>query len=357
MRRTIITVSAFTAIGICFLIAEILSAVYRPSAYVSADIFGNHFRNQPQPEYFLLSYSGNLFYDLTPNQSGRTKYLSNPPYHWRVNSLSLRTEREIPKQSKAYRILLIGDSQVFGLVSEKETLSKQLELFLAHDTPVPIEVLNGGVPGYGTIEGYWKLSRLLDEIDVDMVIASTYLSNNLVPNQGNDLLHTFRATRQNSRGKPQSVRIRDENYSLLRQLFVDHSHFYGVLSGWKRRFQGNGKSYGELVKEYDRSKDARLPLAWQQTRMWLKKMDALAQSKGQARFLVLHLPHIEDIRNGDDSAIEELKKSNLPLVSAFDALAAQDTDSLTLDFDYHYNGSALRLIAYAVAESDLIEIK
>lgn len=60
---------------------------------------------------------------------------------------------EIPKPAGARRVLVLGDSVAWGAgVREEETFSRQLEAMLRGELACPVDVVNAGVSGYGSIE-------------------------------------------------------------------------------------------------------------------------------------------------------------------------------------------------------------
>ena len=104
----------------------------------------------------------------------------------RINARGLR-DREIgyDNPSDAYRILVLGDSFAEGLqVTLEETFVKQLETRLA-DGDRPVEVINGGVSGWGTdqeaiffaVEGF----RYQPELVLLLVFARNDIVNNYGP--------------------------------------------------------------------------------------------------------------------------------------------------------------------------------
>lgn len=70
------------------------------------------------------------------------------------------------RDRSALRILALGDSQTFGFgVRDGETYAAVLERLLRERTGRPVEVLNAGVPGYGTADqrnflvSRWEIGR------------------------------------------------------------------------------------------------------------------------------------------------------------------------------------------------------
>jgi GDSL-like Lipase/Acylhydrolase family len=106
-----------------------------------------------------------------------------------INSLGLR-DREVDTRSATaeFRILLLGDSVVFGLgVADDETIPQQLEHQLNHLAEIGIAedntiylVLNMGVPSYNTEQQLIQLETLGLALDPD-VVALMFSSNDLQP--------------------------------------------------------------------------------------------------------------------------------------------------------------------------------
>jgi lysophospholipase L1-like esterase len=131
--------------------------------------------------WFHIPDSGGLWY------SEYGEYQANV----RINARGLR-DREIgyDNPQNAYRILVLGDSYAEGLhVAQEETFPKQLETRLA-DPGHPVEVINGGVSGWGTdqeaifyaIEGF--------RYEPDLVLLLLFIRNDVLNNY--DPLETAR---------------------------------------------------------------------------------------------------------------------------------------------------------------------
>lgn len=97
-----------------------------------------------------------------------------------TNSLGLRDE-EIPdpKPTGEYRVLLLGDSSIFGHgVTLPETFVKQLEARLQAAFPKrAIRVVNGGISGYSSFQGRVWFHELGPKVQPDLVIAAYYFSD------------------------------------------------------------------------------------------------------------------------------------------------------------------------------------
>lgn len=119
------------------------------------------------------------------------KLAKNFEYEWehpefkmlvKTNSLGLREDREFGDK-QALRILVLGDSFVFGLgVQRSETFEAVLEQRLSTQLGQAVEVINAGVPGYGTCHERLVLEDLLPKLQPDLVLLCFYAGNDLVDN-------------------------------------------------------------------------------------------------------------------------------------------------------------------------------
>jgi len=142
------------------------------------------------PEYLTAPHPRGMYineptrgYALTPNfraplQSAEFKTSVA------INSLGLR-ERELgPKPPGAYRILVLGDSFVFGQgVDAESTFPHLLESELTLRVPeVAWQVINAGVPGYGTDQQVAFLEELGWSLEPDLVIVALFAGNDVYDN-------------------------------------------------------------------------------------------------------------------------------------------------------------------------------
>jgi hypothetical protein len=76
-----------------------------------------------------------------------------------INSMGLRGSDIAPRKSRP-RVLMLGDSMVYGHgVSDEETLPAQLQALL-EGSRTPMEVINGGVSGFGIDQEFKLLGRM-----------------------------------------------------------------------------------------------------------------------------------------------------------------------------------------------------
>lgn len=100
----------------------------------------------------------------------------------RTNEWGLRSPPLGERDSALVRILVIGDSFVFGWgVAEAEAFPRRLEALLRARHPSRrIEVVNAGIPGYSLWQQRALLERLTVSFRVDAVISTFSLSNDVV---------------------------------------------------------------------------------------------------------------------------------------------------------------------------------
>jgi hypothetical protein len=84
--------------------------------------------------------------------------------------------------SAVTRLLVLGDSFAFGWgVTADEAFPRRLEALLRERLPGRrVEVIDGGVPGYSPYQEKALLLRLVDSCDVDAVVSTFSLANDMV---------------------------------------------------------------------------------------------------------------------------------------------------------------------------------
>jgi lysophospholipase L1-like esterase len=108
----------------------------------------------------------------------------------RANRLGLRDREPSPKPPGTFRALGLGDSFAFGWgVPLEASFLKRLEVLLDLSRPgVPHEVVNAGIPGYGTWEALQLLRSVGPVYEPDLVVLAFY--------EGNDYLNNGAAPRR-----------------------------------------------------------------------------------------------------------------------------------------------------------------
>jgi hypothetical protein len=98
-----------------------------------------------------------------------------------LNSLGLRGPEIGPPRTGEKRILVLGDSHVFGLgVKADETLSAALERQLRAQLGIPVVCANGGIPGNGTVELLRDLKRHQPAFQPDLTVLGVHLGTDFL---------------------------------------------------------------------------------------------------------------------------------------------------------------------------------
>jgi lysophospholipase L1-like esterase len=95
----------------------------------------------------------------------------------RINGAGLRGEEVRPEGTFDKRILVLGDSLVFGHgVGDADSFPARLEAIF-RERGQRVEVLNGGVPGYGTDQSYQSFALRLRRLKPDLLIFAIYVND------------------------------------------------------------------------------------------------------------------------------------------------------------------------------------
>lgn len=117
------------------------------------------------------------FYRLRPGYEGQL-VVAGRRTRVHTNSLGLRGPEPSPRPPAGGRVLVLGDSFPFGFgVAEDETLAARLAPRLGERLGVEVEVLDGGVPGYGPALQRELFARLDPELAPDAVVSCVFLGN------------------------------------------------------------------------------------------------------------------------------------------------------------------------------------
>jgi hypothetical protein len=92
-------------------------------------------------------------------------------YEIHTNSLGLRDNPVLPKSDDVFRIFSMGDSYSFGSgVSLEETYHKVLERLGNDPEGHLLDVVNGGVRGYGTVQELGMYKQLEEDVNPDLIL-------------------------------------------------------------------------------------------------------------------------------------------------------------------------------------------
>ena len=124
---------------------------------------------------FRLSENTDLVFELIPGAE-RELTSGKKEVRYVINSHGFRdVEFSVRKDPGVFRILVLGDSMIFGpAVSLEDTLAKQLGEILNSETggTPHFEVLNLGVSGYNTYQEWALLENRGSQYDPDLVVVA-----------------------------------------------------------------------------------------------------------------------------------------------------------------------------------------
>lgn len=130
----------------------------------------------------VIHYDSLLGWSLAPNSmlisDDRGRGLH---YRMDINSMGLREDEvAIPKPKGRKRVLILGDSFVFGSgVDAKERFSDLLK----QELPGDVDVVNAGVPGWGNDQELLFYERDLRTLEPDIVVLEFTANNDVVNNE------------------------------------------------------------------------------------------------------------------------------------------------------------------------------
>ncbi|MCA8973923.1 MAG: hypothetical protein KDC98_04340, partial [Planctomycetes bacterium] len=138
---------------------------------------------QLPPQLGLFEQTG-LFVEMedgstsfTPGYQGVLKAGEELTATVRINALGMRGEDLAPRRPGERRVLMVGDSLVFGYgVEQDDTLPAALGRALGG----AVVVGNGGVPGLGTRATAARLENLAPRFDADAFVFCSFLGNDAV---------------------------------------------------------------------------------------------------------------------------------------------------------------------------------
>lgn len=140
------------------------------------------------PQYVdsVIRYDPVLWWSLKPN----ARLVSNDPDrgfhgHIQTNSLGLREREVAAKKRGVRRILVIGDSAVFGSGLEAEDRFSDV---LGRALADRVEVINAGIPGWGNDQELLFYEHTLRLLEPDVVVLTITAYNDVVNNALDDAL-------------------------------------------------------------------------------------------------------------------------------------------------------------------------
>jgi lysophospholipase L1-like esterase len=248
-----------------------------------------------------------------------------------INSKGLRDrEVEVPKPAATKRILMLGDSIVFGWgVAQNETMSVKLEEELKRGGEVafggPVEVINAGVGNYNTaMEVAYFLEHGVTYAP-DIVVLN-YFINDAEP----------------------TPTYRDVSW------LARHSYAYAVVGGawdgFKRRIEGAPDWRAYYAGLYDDNAPG-----WQKTREAIAELAAYCNNRG-IRLIMTNIPELRELKDYPFKAVQERLKTvaiadGVEYLDFLPAVDAEAPESLWVTApDPHPNARAHALMARSLAD-------
>jgi hypothetical protein len=209
-----------------------------------------------------------------------------------INSRGLRDREITPTRSPGtVRILVVGDSFTYGSgVAAEQTYPKRIERLLAERPGPRVEVINAGVPGYGTFHAAAFLRAEGWSYEPDLLVLQMFPDNDLDDNLEpfgravvDGELHARAARPAGPAWRRQlqaAVRARSHAYRLL----GDRYHLLRIRLGLE-------PSHAAALGVYARQPTERTTAGWDATRRYLGDIVAMARQRG-VPVVVVHAPRL-----------------------------------------------------------------
>jgi lysophospholipase L1-like esterase len=256
----------------------------------------------------------------------RDPYGTLPPgarMTYELNSLGLRGPEPGPRPD----VLFLGDSFTFGMgVALENTFVSRVAGALDARLPGAPQVVNAGVPGYGSVQEAARLPSLLADMRPRLVVV-VFVPNDPIP-------------------LPECVAEGDR---LIAAESRSSSRLVRLLSSFSERADAERETQAWYASYYFGGRRAR----WDAARRALLEMKRLSEASG-ARFAVVLFPLLQQLEKRPYAAIHEAvaaacREIDAPLLDLTDALAREPTRSLIVHpRDDHPNARAHAIAADAI---------
>jgi len=353
---------------------EIVFGLVAMSMAVVVGLIASEFATRLFKPQLLFRYPKGMYeghptrgYRLAPNFRGE---MSTPEYRTAIvtNSLGMREDRNVtPAHPGVFRVLAIGDSFTMGVGVERDETFLALAERALQARGVRVEILNAGVPGYGTREEVDVLARDGLALQPDLVLLCFFVGNDFWDNARDATLRVRDGELVD--GEPTGGTLPPA----FRTFLARHSHLYHLLWPYQRMLFGNdGADRRSQLKSLSifgpAAGDARE--AWRATEKYLDEFLDLARAHGIPTAVVV-IPdplqvdrahwHATAIKLGRDSDPEALEMPNrrlaeilsterVPFVDLLPALRADPApESLYLPLDKHWTREGNRIAGAALA--------
>lgn len=137
----------------------------------------------PHEQLGMYLFDPALGFRLTPHYRGEQR-VNDVSIPLSFNSWGMRDREYAPRRAGSRRIYVLGDSFMFGYgVPVEASFPKVLERLLREQLGTDdVEVVNGGVPRYGTLQELAFFERTASEVQPDLVLLAMFVSNDVVDN-------------------------------------------------------------------------------------------------------------------------------------------------------------------------------
>jgi lysophospholipase L1-like esterase len=122
----------------------------------------------------------NCGFRMVPHYKG-VMHMNAVPFT--TNSWGLRDREYDQPPAGGLRIYVLGDSMVFGFgVNSEHVFTRLLEQLLQEQLRRKVEVVNGGMPGYGTLQELAFFEETVDVVKPDVVLVGVTVLNDISDN-------------------------------------------------------------------------------------------------------------------------------------------------------------------------------
>ncbi|MFH0952865.1 MAG: hypothetical protein V1873_00895 [Verrucomicrobiota bacterium] len=153
---------------------------------------------QVQQHDLMFQYDPELGWTFLPDKRGSIVYEGEVAHYIRTNPEGFRDRPFPPPGEPVRRVIVIGDSFVSNIsVGDDEVFTEQMEQRLPETT-----VMNCGVNGYGQVQEYLLLRRLLATYRPEVVVTVVYVGNDFHDNLDQSWIRRPRPWARLSAGGP-----------------------------------------------------------------------------------------------------------------------------------------------------------
>jgi hypothetical protein len=329
--RRWLAMGALAVVGLAglFGLAEIAVRIFLPQEHLPPDLFVT---------------DPNLGYRVARNYRG-THVTRDFTVPLATNSLGLRDREYGPPPPGGLRIYFLGDSFIFGnRVPLEQTVTKVLERALQQRLgPRPVEVVNGGMPGYSTIQELTFFDETVGLIRPDVVLLGMCVGNDMWDN----LVYSTRNPGDSGGGG--AWRGGGGGLRAKATLLLKHSDLYLLI---RRTFNQTFRGAEVEDREADRPPSMIDP-ALRLTEDAVLGFAKATRARGM-RFVVLLIPVTERVipattqRELNQRFMEFAKREGIDVVDLMPLFQAHAQDGLY--YTVHWTPRGHALVAGAVAD-------